>query len=456
MRLEPMGKINTEEVMKRGLFALCTLILLAAPQPVWGGGAVYVPLALDREIDGNHFKTEILVYNDAAETRTLTYLFIKERANGMQADRGSEPVEVSVAPRRTERFDDLVPGNQIGILEINADEDIFVTARLIGTPAAGGEPLRVELPVVTSRNAVAAGTTAVLPGLKRTDGESLSDYYLLNLNTDYTECAIEVFRRDGGQLFGPVTLFQFMDALGLLNVTDAEDLSIATTCDALTHPFATVHDLETAQMLYIPPAGGGTSTLEVPGAPFVCPAGSTCFEYPDTFFVPTRSGPVRTIYMKAPAGTYTKVHLQMEVLHGGWQSPSSGLHNIFWFVLERNRDMIGYVNLMGPNQNQIMLRHGFGLSHGEKPKIEQHLKATPGETYLFDYLYDTNLGIIELLVLNGGKEMTRVFATPNVNKIDVPQGKRFRIDISFTPGLNPNEPPTYGWQYRNLRVEFAP
>lgn len=442
--------------MKRGITAFWAMTMLAAIPPVFAG-TVFVPVAIDQEVMGNHFRTEIRAYNDSGGARRFSYSFVE--LGDIGTENASEPVEVMVGPRRTERFDDLVPPDTTGFLEISAEDDLYFTARLIGTSADGKDSTGVELRVVTARDATSPGVTSVVPGLMRSDTR-VADYFMFNLSTSWVNCAIDVFRRGGNRLyqqtwsFPPYSLISFPDALRLLGVTEGVDFSIAATCDELSYPFAMLHDLGTAQLLYVSPAGSGLAGFQSTD-PQACSAGATCVERSGNFFTPTRNEPVRRITMNVPEGIYSRIHLRMDVLHGGWLNPSSGLHNIFWLALNGNKDMVGYVNLLGPGRNRILMRHGFGLVQEQKPKLEKPFQATPGETYTFDYVYDTALGTIELQIFNRGEVVASISAAPNVNRIDIGPNDKFLLDISFT-GSNPNEPATYGWRYQNLFIEYAP
>jgi len=206
----------------------------------------------------------------------------------------------------------------------------------------------------------------------------------------------------------------------------------------------------------VPCPESGTCPEPEPQEPSPCAPGATCFEEPGSFFTPTAEEPVRRIVMAVPPGSYTRIHLRMDVRHGGWQHPASGLHNVFWLALGGNRDLIGYVNLLGPGRDRLLMRHGMGLVQEHKPKVEKPFVARPGETYTFDYVYDTAQGAVELQVWNRGEIVGAVFAVPNVDRVEVGRKDRFLLDISFPPGAQSREPTTFGWEYQNLLVEYLP
>ena len=148
--------------MRKSLFALLTLMLLGAAQPLWGG-TVYVPYAVNKTIRGSELVTEVRIHNDSGQKRGLTYLFIPVGTDGVEGfDREIDPVALSFPPHTTTRLADLVPAGENGVLEIVADDEIAVTARLIGTVGDGAPTFGVELPVVTSTNALSPGKTAIV------------------------------------------------------------------------------------------------------------------------------------------------------------------------------------------------------------------------------------------------------------------------------------------------------
>ena len=46
-----------------------------------------------------------------------------------------------------------------------------------------------------------------------------------------------------------------------------------------------------------------------------------------------------------------------------------------------------------------MFRHGIGIPQTDKPRIEKGLAAVPGETYSFDYTYDTQAHTLALVIM---------------------------------------------------------
>ena len=154
-------------------------------------------------------------------------------------------------------------------------------------------------------------------------------------------------------------------------------------------------------------------------------------------------------------GTYTKIHMTMDVfVSGWWPTNPSGLHMLFWLVKDKNINMFGYGTFRGPDSNQAILRHGIGLTHPQKIKVVQPFTAVPGKTYHLDYLYDTSTAVAELAISDNGTVVQRLTSSPNVGNFAFKAGEKIVIDMGF-PGTNPDEAPTFGWTYRDLHVELS-
>lgn len=443
--------------MKKGILALCFLLLTLAAAPAWAG-TVYA-FAQNRTSDGNMFVTHYRFYNDSGENQTVQYLFIPEATNGTTMDRETAYSTLKIPPRNTKSYQDLVPVNQRGILEIVMESSVSVTARMVGEAADGTEFFGADLPVVTSDNVVNPGQTATLPGLRRQAGQIKSDFFILNASVDTSSCAVEVLKKGGAKLtetilsIPPLTVFPFFDALGLLGVENTADASIAVTCDQSAYPFSTIHDLDTAQMVHVPPAGGGSSRLD-PFPSSDCPDGAA-MSLAGVFHVPQRGGGERATYL-APItpGTYSEVELTMEFTFGGWDRNASANHAIFW--LNRSQvwrsNVLGYLNAFGPNKNFVKNLTNLNLPAGAVQTAQDGAVLEVGRTYTVNYLYSTASRLIEAVIsVKGGQEIVRIQDAPTVNRLDLPG--ELMLVFGHTTFEHGPEVPTYGWQYANLCLQ---
>jgi hypothetical protein len=346
------------------------------------------------------------------------------------------------------------------MLEITTNPGLVVVARLVGTPAGGVESLGANLPLVASDNLVPANGVAELQGLERTLGETRSNLGVVNLGGVAGACAISAFRANGVKIQQTATVQvpafghrQFDDALAILGESAVSHVRATVSCDQAFFAYATIYDVVTGEVVFV----GPSSEPDLQGGTEPPPPGIVRFSEPGVFHAPQPGNAVRRLTFAVPPGRYIAARAQLDVFVGPWApSRSAGSHNIFWMVRDaRNGHMFGYVNVTGPNNNTLWFRHGFHPF--SSPRFSTPLVLVPGGTYHFDYLYDAAGDRIELSVRTStGAEIARLTGNPNVSFVDFNPGQTVVMDFGFQPGANPNEPPTFGWQYRNLVVDLTP
>ncbi len=436
--------------MKQLVLSLILVLPAAAPLV---GGTVYVPLMIDRHVADNQIETEVRVTNDSSLSRSFSYVFIPELVDGTTVDR-TDKVTKSVPPHATVSLTELVSPGQQGMLEINADSRLAITSRLVGTSPQGTRRTGAEMPVVTTRNAVPAGETAILQGLFRSNDAQESDVFLLNAGPQASLCVVEVYRSNGDRLFAAtltlpaLSLRGFDDALGLLGVVHGEDASIATTCDEASHPFARVRDLETGEVLFIPPSGRSFDE-------FSCPD-TALYQFGGVFHAPTPGNERAEYAIPIDGGrTFSKLTIDLEFTHGGWNTVSDGNHAVVWlYRADRWRsNTFAYVNLFGPQKNIAKMITNVDIS----PAVDAVQKGAvfaEGTTYRLHYEYDTGADRVEaLFTTTAGEEVVRLVGVPTVNHI-VTQDPGFSVVFGHTADEAGPEVPTYGWQYANLCIRI--
>ncbi len=453
--------------MKRVLIGCLALVLSGMAIPAFAG-TVYIPIINeDGAVTGIDYQTKLWVSNQGSVDRRFTTLNLGLDTDGVQRDIVAQPTTTLVPADSTKVLQVSGAAANSGLLEVVAAPQLAISARL---GAADNGVLGASLPVITSENLTSAdGEVFLQPWV--TDATRVTDLYVVNLGHETASCRVDAVRANGTLVFPgavlsfkPVSMRSFVDVLGILGQEVLGDVRARVSCDQEFFAFSTIYDLETGEVLVVEAAGTGASELIVPGTepppppPPTCPTGATCFEIDGLVFMPVGSEPVRRFTFPVPAGTYRKLHMTMDVYHGGWRSPTSGLHNIFWLVRDRNLDMFGYANLRGPGKDTFLFRHGFNIAQGDKPKIEQGFRAEPGVTYTFDFTYDAGARQLTMLIYNRdtGDLLGTFIDQTNVSQFTFKTGQRLLMDISFPPGLNPNEPPTFGWRYENLRIEVMP
>lgn len=205
----------------------------------------------------------------------------------------------------------------------------------------------------------------------------------------------------------------------------------------------------------VPDAALADAAVPTACSPYPCPAGATCYDETGLVHAPTPAYPVHRLTYTPPAGTYTKFRLEMDVYHGGWSTSGGHRHNLFWLARDaRNFDMLGYANFEMPST--VHLVHGYGMPHGDKPKLRTNASLPALETYHVSYTYDPGGQTLNLTVTQGGNAVSSQTATPNITAVQFNGNVTIDMDMGFPEGLNPTEPATYGWEYRNICLQVIP
>jgi hypothetical protein len=445
----------------RNAFCLTLLTLLLGAQSLFAG-AVYVPIATNTELQGIRYQTRVWITNAGSGPQEFRAFFIPTVADGT-ARGGANPTPVSVVPGGTFLLNSVAPPGQRGLFEIDADPDLTVTARLVSILPDGTELIGASVPVISSDNLVQASRTAHVAGVLRR-GAAVANLGLVNLGHSPVSCTLKAFRSNATQIaetavvsLPPLTQAQFDDVLGFIGETAVTDARFEATCNQPYFLYTTLFEVGSGETTFLGPSASGASLLQRPGqtpAPTQCPAGAECYDVPGIFHQPQPGNRVKRISFPVPPGSYRVIKTRVETIIGPWNNPSSGLHNIFWLARNANRDLFGYLNLRGPAQNSVLIRHGIGIPQGQKERIESAFPVVNGALYEWEWIYDTGTRLVEVIVRQGGQELRRFAGgRPNVNQISVGSNDLFHMDFGFD-GSNPNEPPTFGWTYQNLHLEF--
>lgn len=456
--------------MKRSSVIGCLVLALfafLAATPRAEAGAVYVPIASNQVIDGIRYQTQVWITNTGEDTGTFSTVFIPSIAPGTNRQ-GIDPIPVNIPPGGTFFLQSTGPDGGRGLYEINAEPDMVVTARLVSVLPSGEERLGAMIPVLSAGDVLQPNETGHLVGVMR-DQQTVANLGVVNLSRSENTCTLRAFQINAQQIadtaevtLNPLTQVQFDDVLSLVGVGSIADSRFAVSCEGDFYAYSTLINEDTGDTAFIAPstvADGEVQPPETgPPGPGTCPANAECFRVPGTIHIPRPNDLVERVSLPVPQGSYRVVRFELEVTLANWaQGNTSGLHSLFWFVRNRNRDMIAFVATWGPRTNGVLLRHGFNEPQHEKERIVRPLALQPGETYHFTYVYDTDQGQVELVVRQGGANgsiVTRVGGgRPDVNRVTSSPGDLFHIDFGFT-GRNPKEPPTLGWVYKNLNVEF--
>lgn len=454
--------------MKHKVLGLAAL-LLCWPVAAALAGSVYVPLATDHTIDGVRYQTQVWVTNRDTGVRQYTTYFILGESDGTDRPENWGSTN-GIAAGGTLLLNTVAGSGQTGLLEVSGAPHIVVNARMVATKN-GVTGLGAAMPVISSDNTFGADTTAHLQGWIRSP-DLRTDYGIVNLGHQDSNCSISVFRNDGTQVrstaivnMPPLAQRQFDDALTILGELAISAVRSETTCDQPFYTYLRTYNRTTGEVFFtLPSKSLADSTLGLPGEannpnPQGCgpqAAGYFCYSRPGTFFTPTGANDYRRENFDVPAGSYSRMHMRLEVVHGGWTAPTGGLHLVFWLAKAgRHFNLYGFAGFKGPNTNSLLFRHGIGIPAGDKPKFTRQFQAIPGQTYIIDYVYDPVARILELKVMDRDENVLQhITDRPNVNQIHIEVGENITADFSNVLGANPAEPPSYGWQYRNLLIEL--
>ncbi|HRC85981.1 MAG TPA: hypothetical protein PK413_10265, partial [Thermoanaerobaculia bacterium] len=401
------------------------------------------------------------------EARRFSSYFIPTDTDGTDRPDGSNSApDFTVNGRNTVQLTDFAPVGGVGMLELTGAPQLLITAKLVPI-VEDGEKLGATLPVISSDNLLPANTLVQIQELERTDTRQ-TDFVLANLAQTAASCNVAAFRFDGSAIgsAGVVTLPPlshklYEDLLGGLGETQLAAARLTVSCNQTFYAYAVTFDKEMGEATVLNPSKGLDSSLSRPGdappPPPGCPASaSQCFTRPGTFFTQVPPAIFHIEYFDVAPGTYSKVHFRVEVFHAGWGNLSGpgGLHSLFWLVVDRNFNLIGFSVFRKPPKSDVLFRHGIGIIATEKPKIFFPVEGIPGTTYVIDYTYNPAQRTLNYKLMDtAGHVLIDYNDVPNVRQLDVPNGSRLRADFGFNEGRNENEDPGYNWRYSNLTLE---
>lgn len=436
--------------MQRRLTAIAVAVAALVAAPL-AAATVYVP-ALDSAArpDGSHNDTELWVSNSGALPLWLTAGRAGVTVDG--ASRVLVPAGRSIDIRGLAR-----PGADDLLAFALPDSDIDVEAQLLTRGA--GTASAARLPVITAADALTAGTPVLL-GASTHAGAVLDGLGVVNLGAQAAQCEATLVAGDGSPVGGPVSvavaaraMTYRRDLLARAGAAGAEGLRATVRCDQPFYAFTALRGAADGAYQFLTPSRGATS-----GDGIACTNGTICYDFPGVDLVASTQTPTRAILLDPPDGSYRRVTVHLEVEIHGWTPPLNGAHGILYMIRDKNRDMFANVFLQGPapNGNALVLRHGFNQTHPEKAKFRVKFSPKDGQTYAFDYVYDTGARMLALTVTGpNGQRLLQISDKPNIDSIDIAPGQLIHIGLS-NPGTTYNEPTSTGWIYENLHVELTP
>ena len=439
------------------------LILLATALPA-AAGNLYIPL-LDRDgVSSSHQRTEVWIANPASLPHNFKPTFLPNGVSGTTLS--GTGTSAMVLNGRTGKLIGVTSPGSFGLLEIVADTDIQVEARLANSVGTGASSY-TQVPVITSANAVAAGSKANLLGLSRSSGGAYTDLGVVNLSTQTAaNCTVSVFRADGSQIAGTATITvealsmrHFGDALGILGETDVQDARAQVTCDQTFYPYAALFNPAAGVLLFANPTGSGASTLGSGGTP--PPGNAVIFTLNGVFHTPTVGHEIKQLVVAVPqALSLRSMTIDWDITPGPFTpGHESENHSLIWVYRGKNRsNTIANMNTFGPPVSMVKNASNVDLAPPAVTAQQTLMAFQQGTLYHIHYVYDAEHATITTTVSTGG--VTAAVMTQNAtakNNILTIPAIGFNVQFGNTAAQEPShEWPTYGWQYANLRIEMVP
>ena len=443
--------------------ALALGLLVASSSLPASAGTVYVPILAPGQ-DGSAQAVEVLVSNAAATgPRSFTALFLPADSDGTQRGAGAA---LKVWRGRTSVFTNPAPAGAEGLFEITAATELAVEARLAGT--AAGVPVHDALPVISSRNQLAAGATAQIVGLRRDTLGTNTDVAVVNLGAGAAQCTVALVRVDGTAVglptsvgLPPLSLRVFDDALGLLGEQQAADVRAQVSCDRPFYAFGALFNRAEGRLSVLEPAETGASTLTPPGQGQPAP-NAIVFRADGVLHQPAPGAEIRQLLVPVERALSLKRFVaELDVTPGPWTAGNEFRnHNVVWIYRGIYRgNTIANVNVFGPPRSGVKNASNVDLPARDLSQQEVPYALQQGVTYHFHYLYDAENATITLTVTQDGQTVATVQhpATAVNRTLTVPAaGLNVQFGHTAAQAAGGIEFPTYGWTYSNLRIEMTP
>jgi len=264
-------------VIRKAAPTLCLLALLGSAAHA---GTVYVPLPGNLTVGSATWEQVVFVSNGGAEQASFSELVLRGDTDGTVRP----PAPTSQALPAKQGTGLALDAASQGLLELAGPGDLTFSARLerVNTDDS------TELPIISSANAAAAGSTLYVQGLRRS-ATVATDWTFVNLGWTAANCKVSTFSVDGSQIgttatitLKPLSSKVFADVLQIIGLSAAEYVRGTVSCDQQFYTFAMSRDTATGDVGLIPPSGRGNSTLTLGGdggnnPGNGCPAGASCF-----------------------------------------------------------------------------------------------------------------------------------------------------------------------------------
>lgn len=428
-------------------------------------GNVYVPVPDAAGKNGSTHVLQVWITNSGTAQRPYSATLLQADTDGTK--RPGKAPESPILAGRTSRIGNLGTPGRVGLLEISADSQMTVEARL-NSATSSGQTSQGAVPVISAENLFEASETAVLNGLGRSDlTAEHTNLGIVNLGTARAQCVIRAFRSNGTQISGnislsfhPLSLRHFPDAFGLLRETQIADGRLEVSCNQPFYAYAEA--VSNSQIFYVTPSASGASGVGGGGGGGTTPPtspGALVVKFDGALHTAAHGNEKKRIdiNLERPL-TVKKLILDMDFVPGPWnRSKSPANHAIVWLYREKFRgNTIANVNAFSP-KSSLKAAQNIDLGPGIAEAAEAGVAWEQGKRYHLKYVYDAQNRNVSVELSAGGQLIKRLSfpATSPGGVLDIPS-RGLIVEFGhwgFEPGP---EVASYGWQYSNLKIEFVP
>lgn len=364
---------------------------LAAPA---NAGTVYVPLAGEWTVGNTVYSSRIWMTNPGTGAGKYENKFIANDADGTKVANRKAGGSGNVAPQGLNLLTPLATEGALGMLEVSSAEVLNLSAQ-VTSPA--GNLVGMDLPIVSSSNAIEPDTAVDLLGLVR-NPEFLSGLVLVNVDQTPATCSVRGWRANGKPI-GPAVevkpkalshLF-FADALGALSVEEISGARLNVTCNRAYYAFAVIFEPAAGDAYLVEPSGSTASSFSPPGegGPSGCPpTAAACFQQKGTFFTTTAQEQHRYYRWAPDDRQFSRIEATFKFRLNKWDKNSNGIYTLLY--LSRNSKWYGhsYALAVLRQRGRVMVEITADLPIGHSQSRVTNAQVQPGRTYDVKYVYD--------------------------------------------------------------------
>jgi hypothetical protein len=433
--------------LKRAVLAGAILVLGLTSLPA-DAGTIYVPQAVNQTANGLQFQTEVWASNLGTVGRRFETYYIPSLTNGANRAEDIAYESIGVPSLSSILASDVVPQNQMGMLEITGAPQLNFTARLRVFNSEGRLLSSSRVPTLAEGDLLEGGQLAALLGLQHSSDGSNTSIGLINLSQSPNECAIALTKANGEQLTNtfvttmmPLSHREIPDVFGLLSLQDLAAGRAVVTCAERFYTYAVVWQQNLQQALFVQPADALSSELVRPGDEPPIPT----LEMRGNFFNPVVNDSIREFALPLEPGVnYDRLIIDFDLRIGRYQN------GLFHAICSLRR-------LGGPPLYFALCARGSNgrtiLDRGDGTDLKVEGPWTANQTVHVQIVYDAALGRFTLNVSRAGTVFysTSTFITfrdlsNNGNPVGILLGQARPADGGAYQ-------PPIGWSYSNLKVQ---